>query len=166
MHDQSFVLDPLIFRTKNKLFEANKSKADLFWNEKIYFLMGNGVILVNRLFMFLQSSNKTNSSSSSKNVFEHHATWMEKLFWKTSMVYNSLTIRQIHTMNIRQLHLSMKDDDIYRGLIKLRLRWFQKGKRKQHKKLRLSTSFLWSPFAHLIDLLNASYPTFSHMVNL
>ena len=94
MHDQSFVLDPLIFRHKNKLFEANTSKANLFWNEKIYFLMGNGIILVKFLFIYVQSSNKINSFLSSKNVREHHAKRMEKLFWKTSLFYSSLTIYQ------------------------------------------------------------------------
>ena len=84
MHDQSFVLDPLIFRHKNKLFEANTSKANLFWNEKIYFLMGNGIILVKFLFIYIESSNKTKSFSSSPNICEHHVKRMDKLFWKTS----------------------------------------------------------------------------------
>ena len=113
MHDQSFVLDPLIFRNKNKLFEANTSKANLFCNEKIYFLMGNGIILVKFLFIYIQSSNKTNSLSSSQNICEHHVQRMDELFCKTSLFYNNLTI-----------HFSMKNDDIYRGLIKLRLPWF------------------------------------------
>ena len=46
IHDQSFVLDLLIFRNKNKLFESNTSKANLFWNEKMYVLVRNGIILV------------------------------------------------------------------------------------------------------------------------
>ena len=92
MHDQSFVLDPLIFRHKNKLFEANTSKANLFWNEKIYFLMGNGIILVKFLFIYIESSNKTKSFSSSPNICEHHVKRMDKLFCKTSLFYNNLTI--------------------------------------------------------------------------
>ena len=92
MHDQSIVLDPLILRNKNKLIEAKTSKANLFWNCTIYFLIGNGIILAKFLFIYVQSSNKTNSFSSRKNVCEHHAKRMDKLSRKTSLFYNSLTI--------------------------------------------------------------------------
>lgn len=91
MHDQSFVLDPLTFRNKNKVFEAKTSKTNVFWNKKIYFLMEKGIILVKFLFIYVQSSDKIHSFSSCKNVCEHHAKRMEKLFWKTNLFYSGFT---------------------------------------------------------------------------
>ena len=58
--------------------------------------MGKGIVLVKFLFKYVQSSNKINSLLSSKNIREQHAKRMEKLFWKTSLFYSSLTINSYH----------------------------------------------------------------------